>query len=178
MNKYMKKGAISLIIMERKLESQLRTMRKPVRMTKIENVRQYQELGRRWSKAVRLHCWWELLADNKHFRHHLVKTGWIPSQQFRPEVYTWDMSLWRLTPMMDTFLLGCDEPLPRVLWSLAIWSLLITLHIFASMCMVESHWNILRRQCYSKFPLVEPHTFPKLLRFLGCGRGLCYSSQQ
>lgn len=38
MNKYKKKGAISLIIMERKLESQLRTMRKPVRMTKIENI--------------------------------------------------------------------------------------------------------------------------------------------
>ena len=38
MNKYMKKGAISLIIREHKLETQLRTMRKPVRMTKIENV--------------------------------------------------------------------------------------------------------------------------------------------
>ena len=38
MNKYKEKGAISLIIMERKLESQLRTMRKPVRMTKIENI--------------------------------------------------------------------------------------------------------------------------------------------
>ena len=38
MNKYKKKGAISLIIMERKLESQLRTMRTPVRMTKIENI--------------------------------------------------------------------------------------------------------------------------------------------
>ena len=64
MNKYKEKGAISLIIMERKLESQLRTMRKPVRMTKIENIWQYQGLGRMWSKAVWLHCWWELLADN------------------------------------------------------------------------------------------------------------------
>lgn len=65
---------------------------------------------------------------------------------------------------------------------LVIWSLLITLHIFASMCMAESHCNILRRQYYCKFSSVEPHTSPSYsgtcAEFLGWGRGLCYSSQQ